>query len=76
LEKHINMKKEEFENIIKEQTNLKNLPNQKLVEFMDLLSSDFEGTKENIINSTRYLDKLEELYNNTLKVYQERNNNE
>lgn len=70
------MKKEEFENIIKEQSNLKNLPNQKLVEFMDLLSSDFESTKENIINSTRYLDKVEELYNKTLKVYQERNNNE
>ena len=65
------MKKEEFENIIKEQSNLKNLPNQKLVEFMDLLSSDFESTKENIINSTRYLDKLEELYNRTLKIYQE-----
>jgi hypothetical protein len=64
------MKREEFENIIKEQSNLK------LVEFMDLLSSDFEVTKENIINSTRYLDKVEELYNNTLKVYQERNNNE
>lgn len=70
------MKKEEFELIVKEQSNLKNLPNQKLVEFMDLLSSDFEGTKENIINSTRYLDKLEELYNKTLKVYQERNKNE
>jgi hypothetical protein len=67
------MKKEEFENIIKEQSNLKNLPNQKLVEFMDLLSSDFEGTKQNIIDSTLYLDKVEELYNNTLKVYQERN---
>ena len=66
------MRKEEFENIIKEQSNLKNLPNQKLVEFMDLLSSDFEGTKQNIINSTLYLDKVEELYNNTLKVYQER----
>lgn len=66
------MKKEEFENIIKEQSNLKNLPNQKLVEFMDLLTSDFEGTKQNIINSTLYLDKVEELYNNTLKVYQER----
>jgi hypothetical protein len=66
------MKKEEFENIIKEQSNLKNLPNQKLVEFMDLLSSDFEGTKQNIIDSTLYLDKVEELYNNTLKVYQER----
>jgi len=71
-EKHHNMKKEEFENIIKEQSNLKNLPNQKLVEFMDLLSSDFEGTKQSIINSTLYLDKVEELYNNTLKVYQER----
>jgi hypothetical protein len=67
------MRKEEFENIIKEQSNLKDLPNQKLVEFMDLLSSDFEGTKQNIIDSTLYLDKVEELYNNTLKVYQERN---
>jgi hypothetical protein len=66
------MRKEEFENIIKEQVNLKNLPNQKLVEYMDLLSSDFEGTKQNIINLTLYLDKVEELYNNTLKVYQER----
>lgn len=72
LENQYNMKKEEFENIIKEQSNLKNLPNQKLVEFMDLLSSDFEGTKQSIINSTLYLDKVEELYNNTLKVYQER----
>ena len=67
------MRKEEFESIIKEQSNLKDLPNQKLVEFMDLLSSDFEGTKQNIIDSTLYLDKVEELYNNTLKVYQERN---
>lgn len=75
-EKRHNMKKEEFENIVKEQSNLKNLPNQKLVEFMDLLSSDFEATKESIINSTRYLDKVEELYNRTLKVYQERNNHE
>ena len=73
LENVYNMRKEEFENIIKEQSNLKNLPNQKLVEFMDLLSSDFEGTKQNIIDSTLYLDKVEELYNNTLKVYQERN---
>jgi hypothetical protein len=66
------MKKEELENIIKEQTSLKDLPNQKLIEYMDLLSSDFELTKENIIKSTMYLDKIEELYNNTLKVYQER----
>lgn len=75
MENPFNMKKEEFENIVKEQSNLKNLPNQKLVEFMDLLSSDFESVKKDIVNSTYYLDKLEELYNNTLKVYQERNNN-
>ena len=68
------MKKEEFENIIKEQPNLKDLPNQKLVEFMDLLSSDFEVTKNNIIQQTFYLDKIEGLYNNILKVYEERKN--
>ena len=68
------MKKEEFENIINEQKNLKTLPNNKLVEFMDLLSSDFELTKQSIITSTIYLDKVEELYNNVLNVYQDRNN--
>ena len=68
------MKKEELENIIKEQPNLKDLPNNKLIEMMDLLTKDFELTKENIINSTRYLDTVEELYNRTLKVYQDRTN--
>jgi len=68
------MKNEEFQNIVDEQKNLKDLPNTKLVEFMDLLSSDFETTKQSIINSTIYLDKIEELYNNVLNTYQERNN--
>jgi hypothetical protein len=68
-----NMRKEEFENIINEQPNLKNLPNTTLSSFMDLLSTDFEITKDNIIKQTIYLDKLEELYNNILKIYQERN---
>jgi hypothetical protein len=68
------MKNEEFQNIVVEQKNLKDLPNTKLVEFMDLLSSDFETTKQSIINSTIYLDKIEELYNNVLNTYQERNN--
>jgi phage terminase Nu1 subunit (DNA packaging protein) len=67
------MIKEEFENIINEQGNLKNLPNTTLVKYMDLLSSDFDVTRENIIKETIYLDKLEELYNNILKVYQDRN---
>jgi len=68
-----NMRKEEFEKIINEQSNLKNLPNTTLSNFMDLLSTDFEITKDNIIKQTIYLDKLEELYNNILKIYQERN---
>ena len=68
------MKNEEYQNILEEQKNLKDLPNNKLVEFMDLLSSDFELTKQSIITSTIYLDKIEELYNNTLNVYQDRNN--
>ena len=68
------MTNEEFQNIINEQKNLKELPNAKLMEFMDVLSLDFESTKQSIINSTIYLDKVEELYNNVLTTYQERNN--
>jgi len=74
LEKNYKMKDEKFEEIINEITNLKDLPNTKLVEYLDLLSSDFEFTKDSIIKSTLYLDKVEELYNRVLKTYQERNN--
>ena len=68
------MKDEKFNEILDTQTNLKDLPNSKLVEYLDLLSTDFEITKESIIKSTFYLDKVEELYGKVLKVYQERNN--
>lgn len=68
------MKDEQFKEILDNQLSLKDLPNTKLVEFMDLLSSDFDVTKESIIKSTLYLDKVEELYERVLKVYQERNN--
>jgi hypothetical protein len=64
------MEKIELENIINEQKNLKNIPNLKLVEYMDVLTQDFEMTKQNIINLTHYLDKVEELYENILKEYQ------
>ena len=66
------MKKEEFENIVNLQNNLKEQPNSKLIEAMDILTTEFDLTKENIINLTMYLDKLEELYNNTLKEFQSR----
>jgi hypothetical protein len=68
------MKKEELDYIISEQKNLKDLPNTVLVEFMDLLSTDFDITKNNIIQQTYHLDKVEGLYNNVLKVYEGRKN--
>lgn len=68
------MTSEKFQEILNEVTSLKDLPNTKLVEYMDLLSDDFELTKDSIIKSTLYLDKVEELYNRVLKTYQERNN--
>jgi hypothetical protein len=58
------MKKEEFENILKLQSDLKDQPNSKLIEVMDKLTTEFDLTKDNIIKSTLYLDKVEELYNN------------
>lgn len=66
------MTREEFENIIKQTGDLKNQPNSKLVEYMDMLTTDFESTKSEIINLTIYMDKIEELYNNFLKEYQSR----
>jgi hypothetical protein len=68
------MTKEEFDFILKEQKSLKDLPNSKIIEFMDKLSIDFELVKKNIIDQTIYLDKVEELYNNILKEYQSRSN--
>jgi predicted ATP-grasp superfamily ATP-dependent carboligase len=66
------MIKEEFENIVKELGDLKNLPNTKLIEIMDKLTTDFDLTKNNIIGLTVYLDSVEELYNKTLEEYQSR----
>jgi hypothetical protein len=67
------MKDEKFKEILDSQIGLKDLPNTKLVEYLDLLSLDFDSTKESIIKSTLYLDSVEELYNRVLKVYQDRN---
>lgn len=67
-----NMNKEEFENIIELQKELKDQPNSKLIEVMDKLTTEFDLTKESIINSTIYLDKVEELYNTILKEYESR----
>jgi len=68
------MTKENFDSILAEQKNIKNIPNSKLIEYMDIITEDFETTKSNLINMSYYLDKLEELYNSMLKEYQSRNN--
>jgi hypothetical protein len=64
------MNKEEFENIIKDLGDIKNLPNSELIKIMDKLTTDFEITKNNIISLTIYLDKVEELYNKSLDEFQ------
>jgi hypothetical protein len=66
------MTKEELQQIIESQKDLKNLPNSTLISQMDLLTRDFDDTKEKIISMTYYLDKVEELYNNILSEYQNR----
>lgn len=66
------MLKEEFENIVKEQTNIKNLPNSKLIEFMDKLTDEFENSKKILLEYSTHLDNVENLYNNILKEYQNR----
>ena len=68
------MKKEEFDEILKDLGDIKNIPNSKLIDSMDKLTTDFELTKNNIINLTVYLDSVEELYNKILEEYQLRNN--
>jgi hypothetical protein len=66
------MNNEEFEKILTDLSDVKNLPNNKLIEVMDKLTTDFDITKTNIINMTVYLDKIEELYNKTLAEYESR----
>lgn len=68
------MTKLELENIVSQKSNLKNLPNTVLVNFLQKLNDEFEVTKQDIINKTLYLDKVEDLYNITLKEYQLRGN--
>jgi hypothetical protein len=68
------MKKEEFDEILKDLGDIKNISNSKLIDDMDKLTTDFELTKNNIINLTVYLDNVEELYNKILEEYQSRTN--
>ena len=68
------MEKNEYDIIFGQLSNIKNIPNRKLVDWMDKLSTDFEAKKGQIINLTLELDNVELLYNSILKEYQNRNN--
>ena len=66
------MKREELDHIATSLSDLKNLPNSKLIEYMDKLTVEYEDTKAFIINSTLHLDAVENLYNKILKEFENR----
>ena len=74
MEKIDDKTQEEFKVISEIVKESKNIPNAKLEETMDKLTSEFETSKNAIIGMSFYLDKLEELYNTLLKEYKERTN--
>jgi len=53
------MNPKDLENIVK---NVKDQPNQKLIESRDLLLNEFNKTKELIVDLTRHLDTVEGSY--------------
>ena len=50
----------------------KNRPNKDLIKAMDLITQDFEYTKNTLISLSEHLDKLEFTYNTILKEYNNR----
>jgi len=53
------MNPKDLENIVK---NVKDQPNQKLIESRDLLLNEFNKTKDLIVDLTRHLDAVEGSY--------------
>ena len=66
------MTKLELETIVSQLPNLKNLPNNVLINFMDLLTTDFENTKKKLLELTYHLDSVEEYYNTIIKEFENR----
>lgn len=62
----------ELNKIIEETKNRKNLPNKKLIELMDLLVSEHEMIKKELVSLTYHFDKVEETYNDLLKEFETR----
>jgi hypothetical protein len=64
----------EFKTIQSQIPNLKNLPNNILVNYMDFLTKEFEDTKQKLLELTYHLDTTEEYYNTIMKEYEKRVN--
>jgi hypothetical protein len=64
----------EFNTIQSQISNIKNLPNNVLVNYMDFLTKDFEETKQKLLEFTYHLDSVEEYYNTIMKEYEKRVN--
>jgi hypothetical protein len=65
--------KENAEKVVKIVRDYKNESNKNLKFAMDFIKSDFDNTKETIIQLTKHLDKLENTYNVLLSEYKKRN---
>jgi DNA anti-recombination protein RmuC len=66
--------KQEIKNIISELSNMKNLPNQRIIDNLEKLADEFEEIKKNLIDLSYQLDTVEESYNKFLKEYNSRVN--
>lgn len=66
------MRKEDIENILEEIRDLPNIPNNRLVSLMDKLSTEFDQTKNSLIDLSFHLDNVESLYYRILNEYEKR----
>lgn len=67
------MTQEEFKIMVESAKDVDKLNNKSLESNMDKLAVEFEKTKQNIINMTYYLDRVEQLYETMLKEHTKRN---
>lgn len=66
------MNQQDIDIILEEVKDLQSVPNTKLVSLMDKLSTEFEETKNSLINLSYHLDNVESLYNKILNEYEKR----
>lgn len=61
-----------YEQVTEIISDIQNRSNKDLVQVMDYLGEDFEETKNLIVELTKHLDNIENLYNSVLKEYKKR----